>query len=143
MTNCKEKIYQYRENVNLNPIEYSLELLGSFSPYKVDFQPHLLNSSVAEKRDPQVKLLYNFFRQMVKTRNAVLIRNADYLLASGKQDNSKVVWVGPSKKRYDSTKFKSTHQFVFFFQKIFNKMKIVWLIFTVNFVSNFHLSKTY
>ena len=91
--------------------------MSSFSPYKVDFQPHLLSSSVAEKRDPQVKLLYNFFRQMVEMRNAVLIRNADYLLASGKQNNSKIVSVGPSKKRHDSTKFKSTYQFVFLYRK--------------------------
>ena len=29
---------------------------------------------------------------MAETSNANLIRNADYLLASGKQDNSKIVW---------------------------------------------------
>ena len=40
------------------------EFLKSFSPdkVKVDFQPHLLNSSDAEKRDLQVELLCNFFR---------------------------------------------------------------------------------
>ena len=90
ITDCKEKINQYRENVNLNPIDCSLELLSSFLPDKVDFQSHLLNSSVAEKRDPQVELLYNFSTQIIETSNANLIRNGDYLLASGKQDNSKI-----------------------------------------------------
>ena len=118
ITNCKENIYQYLENVNLNPIEYRLDLLSSFSPYKVDFQAHLLNSSVTEKRDPQVKLLYNFFRQMVETRNAVLIRNADYLLASGKQDNSKIVWVGPSKQRYEVRNLNQHINFSFFSENI-------------------------
>ena len=48
---------------------------------------------------------------MTETSNANLIRNADYLLASGKQDNRKIVWVGPSKQRYGSTKFKLTYFF--------------------------------
>ena len=41
---------------------------------------------------------------MAETSNANLIKNADYLLASGKQDNSEIIWEGPSKQRYDSTK---------------------------------------
>ena len=121
ITDCKEKINQFRENVNLNPIDSSLELLSNFSPDKVDFKPHLLNSSMPGKRDPQVELLYNFFRQMTETSNANLIRNADYLLASGKQDNSKIVWIGPSKQRYGSTKFKLTF---FFFRKHSTRLKL-------------------
>ena len=48
---------------------------------------------------------------MVETSNANLIRNADCLLASRKEDNDnrKVAWVGPSKQRFDSTKFKLTY----------------------------------
>ena len=113
ITDRKEKINQYRKNASLNQIDCSLELLSSFSPNKVDFQPHLLNSSIAEKRDLQVELLYNFFRKMAETSNANLIRNADYLLAShkqcDKQDHSNIVWVGLSKQRYDTTKFKLTY----------------------------------
>ena len=33
---------------------------------------------------------------MADTINANLIRNADYLLASGKQNSSKIVWVRPT-----------------------------------------------
>lgn len=64
---------------------------------------------MAELRNPQVELLYNFFRQMAETSHANLIRNADYLLAPGKQDNIKFFLVGPTKQRYDSTKFKLTN----------------------------------
>ena len=46
ITDKKEKI-----NVNLNPINCSLEFLDSFL-FDKDFQPLLLNSSDAEKRDP-------------------------------------------------------------------------------------------
>ena len=84
ITDRKEKINQFRENVNINPIACSLELLSNFSPEKVDFKPHLLNSSMPKKRDRQVELLYNIFRQMAETSDANLIQNADYLLASGK-----------------------------------------------------------
>ena len=105
ITDSQEKI-----NLYLNPIDCSLEFLNSFSSSeKVSFQPRLLNSTDGEKRNPQVEILYNFFRQMADTGNASLIRNADYLVASGKQDNSNIVLVGPSKKRFDSTKFKSSY----------------------------------
>ena len=121
------------DNVNLNSVDCSLEFLNSFSPDKVDIQPHLSNSSDPEKRDQQVGLMYNLSRQMAETSNANLIRNADYLLASAKEkrDNSEIAWVGPIKQRYDSTKFKLTYRFIF--QKTFNKMIIVSFIFVMNF----------
>ena len=46
---------------------------------------------------------------MAATSNANLIGNADYLLASCKQDDSKIVWVGSTKQRYGTTKFKLTN----------------------------------
>ena len=109
ITDCEEKVNQYHDNVNLNLTDCSLELLSSFSHDKVDFKPHLSSSSVVKKRDPRVELLYNFYRQMAATSNANLIGNADYLLASCKQDDSKIVWVGSTKQRYGTTKFKLTN----------------------------------
>ena len=49
VTDRKKKINQFRDNVNLNLIDCSLEFLNSFSPDKVDFQAHLLKSSDPEK----------------------------------------------------------------------------------------------
>ena len=46
---------------------------------------------------------------MVETSNANLMRNVDFLLASGKQDNSKIVLVGLFKQKCDSAKFKLTY----------------------------------
>ena len=37
ITDCKEEINQYRENVNLNPTDCSLELLSSFCLIKLTF----------------------------------------------------------------------------------------------------------
>ena len=109
ITNRKEKINQFRDNVNLNPIDDSFGFLNSFSPDKADFQPHLLNSSDPGKRDPQVELLYNFFTQMAEASNANLIRNANFLRATEKRKNNEIVWVGPTKQRYDNMKFKLTY----------------------------------
>ena len=107
ITDRKEKINQHRDKVNLKPIDCSLDYLNSFSPNKeASFRPDLLNSADAELRRPQVELLYRFFRQMAETSNANLIRNADYLLATNNKDNSNIVWVGPTKQRFDTTKFK-------------------------------------
>ena len=75
ITDRKERIKQFRDNVNLNPIDCSLEFLNSFSPDKeVNFQPHLINSYDVQQRGPQVELLYSFFRQMAETSNANLIQ---------------------------------------------------------------------
>ena len=101
----KEKINQFRDNVNLNPTDCSLEFMKRFSADKVDFQPHLLNSNDPEKRDLQTDLLYNFFRQIFETSNPNLIHNAHYLCATEKTKNSEIVCVGPTKQRYDSARF--------------------------------------
>ena len=75
ITDRKEKINQFRDNVSLNSVDCSLDFLNSFWPdQNVKFQPHLLNSSEPEKRNPQANLLYNFFRQPAKTSNDNLIR---------------------------------------------------------------------
>lgn len=140
----KEKINQFHDNFDLNCTDCSLDYLNSFSFDKVDFQPHLLNCSDAEKRDLPVELLYNFFRQMGETSNVNLICNVDYFLASTKEwrDNSEIAWVGPTKQRYDSTIFKLINILIFF-QKTFNKIKIVSFTVVMNLSFKFVLSKNY
>ena len=81
------------------------ELAGPFGP-ELSFRPDLLNSADAELRRPQVKLLYWFLKQMAETSNASLIHNADYSLATNNKDSSDIVWVGPTKQQFDTTKFK-------------------------------------
>ena len=67
ITDQKEKINQYKENVNLNLIDCRLDYLNSFSPDKeVGFRPDLLNSADAELRNPQVELLYQFLGRWLK-----------------------------------------------------------------------------
>ena len=43
---------------------------------------------------------------MAETSNASLIHNADYSLATNNKDSSDIVWVGPTKQQFDTTKFK-------------------------------------
>ena len=112
ITDRKEKITKFRDNISLNLINCSLEFLNSFLRDKtVGFQPHLLNLSKIEKRGPQAELVYNFFRQMAETSNVNLIRNANYLLVSSTETrhNIKIAWAGPTKQRYDETKLKLTY----------------------------------
>ena len=110
ITDRKEKINQHRDNVNLSPIDCSLDYSNSFSPDKaVSFRPDLLNSPNKELRNPQVQILYRFFRQIAETSNANLARNVDHLCAVTQQDNSKISWIGPMKQRYDASKLKLTY----------------------------------
>ena len=109
INNRKEKTKQHRYNVNLNPIDCSVDYLNSLSPDKeVSFWPDLLNSADVELRSPQVELRYRFFRQMTETSNANIIRNADYLLEMSNKGKGDIVWVGPTTQRFDTTKFKLT-----------------------------------
>lgn len=66
ITDHKQKINQYRKNVNLNRIDCNLKLMSSFLPDKVDFQPYLFDSRVTEKRDSLVELLYKFLDRWLK-----------------------------------------------------------------------------
>ena len=109
ITDRKEKINQFRDNVSFNLIDCYLEFLYNFSPDREDhFQSHLLNSTDIEKRGPQVELLHNFSRQMAETSNANFIRNGNHLLASSteKRDNNEIAWVGLTKQRYETIKYK-------------------------------------
>ena len=109
ITDRKEKINQWRDNVNLTPIDFSIEFIESFSKKKAKFEPHLLNSDTSERLD-QVDMLYGLFNHIAKLSNQNLIRNVNYLKVHDKTDDSEMEWsIGGSKKRYDSSKFKLTY----------------------------------
>ena len=62
-TDRKEKINHHCDNVNINPIDRSLDYLSSFLPDKqLSFRPDLLNSSNKELRDPQAEILVPIFQ---------------------------------------------------------------------------------
>ena len=85
-----------------------MDIMTKNQKYSAEFRMQL-SRHVSKKHFHEIlneRLLYNFFKKMAETSNANLIKNADYLLESGKQDNS--VWVSTSKQRYDSRKFKLT-----------------------------------
>ena len=91
-------------------MDCSLDYLNFFSNDKeVTFRPDLLNSVDAELRRTQLKLLYQFLGQMTEASNANLIHNADFLLATSNKDNSDIVWVGPTKQQFGTTKFTTTY----------------------------------
>ena len=109
ITDRKEAINQWRDNVHLTPIDFNIEFIDSFSEKKVKFAPHLLNSSGPERMD-QVDMLYGLFNHVVTVSNQNLIRNVDYLNVHDKRGSNEMEWsLGGSNKRFDSTKFKLTY----------------------------------
>ena len=109
ITDRTETINQWRDNVNLTPIDFSVEFIESFSKKKTKFAPHLLNSDGSERLD-QVEMLYGLFNHMAKVSNQNLTRNVDYLNLHDKRGNDEMEWsVGESIKKYDSLKFKLTY----------------------------------
>ena len=103
----KESVNQFKNNVSLMPYDISLELIESFSPLKdVSFKPHLLNSVKEEERKPQTEMLYGLFKHIAQISNQNLERNIVHLNLLQNRSASEMEW---SNKKFDSSKFKLTY----------------------------------
>ena len=102
----KEAINQFKNNVSLSPVNVTLELIESFSSEGVLFRPDLLNSSKEEERKPQTEMLYGLFKHIAKLSNQNLERNIAHLNILQNRSSSEMEW---SNKKFDSSKFKLTY----------------------------------
>ena len=103
----KESVNQFKNNVSLMPCDVSVELIESFSPLKdVSFKPDLLNSVNKEERKPQTEMLYGLFKHIAQISNQNLERNIVHLNLLQNQSASEMEW---SNKKFDSSKFKLTY----------------------------------
>ena len=99
----KEAINQFKNNVSLSPVNVTLELIESFSSEGASFKPDLLNSSKEEERKPQTEMLYGLFKHIAKLSNQNLERNIAHLNILQNRSSSEMEW---SNKKLDSSKFK-------------------------------------
>ena len=90
----KEEILQFKNSVNLHPIDASYDDLKSLNNDK-HFNPALLDVT---SRDDVLPLMYLYMKKIAETSNDNLIRNSNAFLASGgKVDpTSKFEWVDSS-----------------------------------------------
>ena len=89
----KEEINQYKENVSLVPMDVSVDFINSFSSEKqFDFQPKLLNSSDQKVREPVVKVVRELFKHIAKYRNQNLERNVAYLNMKENRNSNEMEW---------------------------------------------------
>ena len=101
----KEAINQFKNNVSLSPVDVTLEFIESFSSEGALFKPDLLNSS-EEERKPQTEMLYGLFKHIAKFSNQNLERNIAHLNNLQNRSSSEMEW---SNKKFDSSKFKLTY----------------------------------
>ena len=103
----KEEINKYKDNVSLVPTDVTLEFINSFSSEKqFSFQPELLNSTDQKVREPYVKVLRQLFKHIAQYSNQNLERNVTYLNLKENRDSSEMEW---TTNRFDSSKFKLTY----------------------------------
>ena len=103
----KESVNQFKNNVSLMPCDVSVELIESFSPLKdVSFKPYLLNSVKEEERKPQTEMLYGLFKHIAQFSNQNLERNIVHLNLLQNRSAAEMEW---SNKKFDSSKFKLTY----------------------------------
>ena len=90
----KEEILQFKNSVNLHPIDASYDDLKALNNDK-EFNPALLN---LPDRDSVLPLFYSYMKKIAETSNNNLIRNSNAFLASGgKVDpTSKFEWIDSS-----------------------------------------------
>ena len=62
-----------------------------------------------EKGDVAVDLILNLFKHAVEVSNPNRIRKTDYSLSKSEEPKEEIVWVGPTKKQFNNTKFKLTY----------------------------------
>ena len=102
----KESINQWKNNVSLVPIDFTIEFIQSFSDQQEKFQPDLLNSSDSKLREPQVNMLRGVFKHIAQISNQNLERNIAYLNLKQNRSSNDMEW---SSSRFDSSKFKLTY----------------------------------
>ena len=101
----KEAINQFKNNVSLSPVNVTLELIESFSSEGALLKPDLLNSA-EEERKPQTEMLYGLFKHIAKLSNQNLERNIAHLNILQNRSSSEMEW---SNKKFDFSKFKLTY----------------------------------
>ena len=103
LSDRKEEINQYLNNVSLTPVDLTVDFIEQFSE-NVAFKPDLLSSSDEKERKPQIEILYGLFKHMATVSDQNLERNVVHLnLAQGRH---KMEW---SNSKFDSSKFKLTY----------------------------------
>ena len=103
LSDRKEEINQYLNNVSLTPVDLTVDFIEQFSQ-NVAFKPDLLSSSDETERKPQIEILYGLFKHMATVSDQNLERNVVHLnLAQGRH---KMEW---SNSKFDSSKFKLTY----------------------------------
>ena len=103
LSDRKEEINQYLNNVSLSPVDVTVDFIEKFSE-NVSFKPDLLSSSDEKERKPQIEILYGVFKHMATVSDQNLERNVVHLnIAQGRHT---MEW---SNSKFDSSKFKLTY----------------------------------
>ena len=96
------------KNVSLHLIDCIYKNFKQYLSSGDEFMPQDLNSTDPQKRAIATEIVLDFFKDVVNVSNVNLVRNSNNLLTSLTKANDDLVWVGTSKERFDSTKFKLT-----------------------------------
>ena len=91
----------------MQPIGCPYEAFKQYSKNGKDFVPSDLELRDLEKRQNRAETVRRFFKDVVEVSNSNIVRNANNLLMDLPRDNDKkITWIGTTKQRVDSGKFK-------------------------------------
>ena len=103
----KEEFIQWKDHVNLHPIDISIDELAELTSLQ-KINPAILNNN--DEREKHVDGYYKVMKKVAEISNQNLIRNSDAFISSrGKTDpDNEFVWVDDSFK-LGSDKFQLTY----------------------------------
>ena len=105
ITDRKEKINQYRDQVSLTPVDCKLERFADFSLEGYGFNPSHLQPSHPEYANARATL-YKFFENSIEVSNANLIQNVYSLMKKKNIKHSDLKWgVSMPQSRIDNDRF--------------------------------------
>ena len=105
ITDRKENINQYRDQVTLTPVDCKLERFADFSPEGYGFNPSHLQPSHPEYANATATL-YKFFENSNEVSNANLIQNVYSLMKKKNIKHSDLKWgVSMPQSRIDNDRF--------------------------------------
>ena len=108
ITDRKEKINQYKDQVSLNPVDCRYENFVDFAPDNYKFDPPHLHSNHSKYSEAKTTM-YNFFKSSIEVSNSNLIQNVYSLIKSKKLNQSDLKWIGMPKKRFEAGKSKLSY----------------------------------
>ena len=105
-TNRSHDINHFKENISLDPIDCPYEDFRWYSETGEDFIPKDFELRDLEKQTKAAEIVRKVFKGATEVSNSNIIGNESNLFTVLQHDGNDITWIGTTKQRVDSGRFK-------------------------------------